>query len=138
MSSYIDFLTNLGFGEVLQEEFSLEDSDFYDIEMYEDIYSENIEVMKDEFDDGFIIEMFLAFNTVFMRSDFSEMLDQIREQFGTDMWSTLIAYEWNEKGNSSIFELMDNLMIGYFEANISEVCKRVRSVWVNDYGDSEL
>ena len=138
MSSYMDFLTKLGFDDVLTEEFSLEDSDFYEIELYEDIYSNNIKKMKDEFDDSFIIEMFVSFNPVFMRSDFGEKLDQIEKQFDTDMWSTLIQYEWNETRNSSIFELMDNLMVGYFEANVGEVCERVRAIWVNDYGDSEL
>lgn len=138
MSSYMDFLEKLGFGNVLEEEFDLEDDDAYDIEYFGDIYRKNIEEMKGEFDDSFIIEMFSCFNNVFRCSDFCEKLGQIRKQFNTHMWSTLIAYEWDTTKESSVFKLMDSLVIGDFEANLGEICERVRAVWVNDYGDSEL
>lgn len=47
-----------------------------------------------------------SYNAVFMRRDFGEMLNQIEKQFETDMWGTLIQYEWNETGESSVFYLM--------------------------------
>lgn len=138
MSSYIEFLEKLGFGNVLEEEFDLEDHDAYDIEHDGDIYSKNIEEMKGEFDDSFIIDMFLCFNSVLMHPDFCDKLGQIRKQFNTHMWSNLISNEWYETGESSIFKLMNSLEIGDFEANLGEICERVRAVWVNAYGDSEL
>ena len=138
MASFIEFLTDLGFGEIIENEFSIEDSNDYDIEHYGNIYRKNIMMMKDEFDDYFIVEVFLYYNTVLMRSDFCEMLNSVKMQMDTDMWSTLIVYEFNETGESSVFSLMDNLTVGYFDANLENICKKVRAVWIEDYGDSEL
>ncbi len=139
MSSCVEFLTKLGFGGSIDDcrfDFELIDED--DIECFDNLYKNNISTLKEEFDDGFILDMFVVYNTVFMRSDFEEMICQIEEQFDTDMWGTLIQYEWYETGESSVFKLMDNLEIGYFESNLADVCAKVRSVWVSDYGDDEL
>ena len=133
------FLLDLDFEEEQIEEcIDLEQEEFFDLEYNSSIYQENLVFMKTEFDDYFILQMFSIFSSVFMCSDFKEMLDNIKNQFNTDMWGTLIQYEWNETGESSVFELMDTLEIGYFEANLPIVCNKVRSLWVSDYSDEEL
>lgn len=138
MASFIKFLSDLGFGDVIKEQFSIEDSDRFDIEGFGDNYRKNIDAMKDEFDDSFIVDCFLSFNTVLMRGDFCQMLEMVKNEFGTDMWGTLIAYEWTETGNSSIMELMDSLEVGRFESELANACETARSVWINDYGDGDL
>ena len=139
MSRCVEFLTKLGFGEIIDDcRFDVELINEDDIECFDDLYKENISTLKDEFDDEFILDMFVVYNTIFMRSDFEEMIRQIKKQFDTNMWGTLIQYEWYETGESSVFSLMNNLKIGYFDANLAEVCNKVRSLWVNDYGDDDL
>ena len=135
MSKYSEFLTKLGFGKNVAD---MELIYKYDIESNGSIYEKNITLLKDEFDDCFIVDMFLYYNDVLLRSDFEEKLRQIEKQFDTDMWGTLIQYEWSEKGESSVFYLMDVLNVGYFEAHLAEVCDKVRSLWVADYGEDEL
>ena len=135
MSTCAEFLSKLGFGEIVED---MELADEYDIELNGSIYEKNITLLKDEFDDEFIVDMFLCYNEVLLCSDFAEMLHLIKKQFDTDMWGTLIQYEWNETGESSVFHLMDVLEVDYFAAHLAEVCDKVRSLWVNDYGDDEL
>ena len=138
MSRCTEFLTNLGFREIIDNDFHLEDIDEDVIELYADLFEKNISILRDELDDEFIVEMFVYYNSVFMRVDFSEIIGRIKKEFDTDMWGTMIQYEWNETGESSVFYLLDALSIGYFDSNLSEVCSKVRSTWVNDYGDAEL
>ena len=135
MSTCTEFLSELGFGEIVED---MELTDEYDIELNGSIYEKNITLLKDEFDDEFIVDMFLCYNAVLLRSDFAERLHLIKKQFDTDMWGTLVQYEWNETGGSSVFHLMDFLEVGYFEAHLAEVCDKVRSLWVADYGEDEL
>ena len=138
MSRCTEFLTNLGFRETIDNDFPLEDIDDDVIELYADLFEKNISILRDELDDEFIVEMFVYYNSVFMRVDFSEIIGRIKKEFDTDMWGTMIQYEWNETGESSVFYLLDALSIGYFDSHLSEVCSKVRSTWVNDYGDAEL
>lgn len=124
MKKCMNFLSELGLGDAAAEFFDPEDfalvSEQY-IEDFADVYAKNIGAIKDEFSDDFVVGMFLCFNTVFMRSDFCEMLDQVREQFGTDLWSEQIEYEWSSTGESAVFELMDSLEIGSFEQRLAGV-----------------
>ena len=138
MSRCTEFLTNLGFRETIDNDFPLEDIDDDVIELYADLFEKNISILRDELDDEFIVEMFVYYNSVFMRVDFSEIIGRIKKEFDTDMWGTMIQYEWNETGESSVFYLLDALSIGYFDSHLSEGCSKVRSTWVNDYGDAEL
>lgn len=80
----------------------------------------------------------IFYNSVLLRSDFGEMIDQIKKQRDTGMWETLIQYEWNETGESSAFHLMAVFEIDYFESHLAAVCDKVHSLWINDYGDAEL
>ena len=137
MSKCIEFLTELGFGEIIGNDFSLEHIAEEDFDFFSDQFEKNITILQDEFDDEFIVAMFVHYNPVFMRGDLSEKLSQIEKEFDTDMWGSLIQYEWNTTGESSIFYLMDVLEIGYFDSHLPEVCNKVRSIWENDYGEDE-
>ncbi len=138
MSRCIEFLTELGFGEIIGNDFSLEHIAEDDFDFFGDQFEENISILREEFDDEFIVAMFVDYTPVFMRDDFSEMLSQIEKEFNTDMWGSLIQYEWNTTGESSIFDLMDVLEIGYFDSHLSEVCNKIRSIWESDYGEDEM
>lgn len=135
MSRCIEFLTELGFGEIIGNDFSFEHITDDDFDFFSDQFEKNISILQNDFDDEFIVAMFVHYNPVFMRSNFGEMLSQIEKEFDTDMWGSLIQYEWHTTGASSVFYLMDVLEIGYFDLHLPEVCNKVRSIWDNDYGE---
>jgi len=127
----IDFLKEIGFDHELVEDLveSRGVEIYKDVESYKEQIISRIEKMRGEFDDEFIIDMFLFYDTVFINGGFCEKLEKIREQFNTPMWSEAIQYEWATTGESSVFDLMDVWEIGYFEKNLEAVCQKVWSVY---------
>lgn len=136
MFKFVDLLANLGFIDI-DEQFKKEQFNT-DLELYASIYTANINAMKETFDENFILDMLLLYTDVFTYDDFCDKLNRIQNCFNTDMWSSLIQYEWNNYGESSVFELMDCLKTAYFENHLVEVCKKVRNRWIEDYGEGEL
>jgi hypothetical protein len=137
MKKLVEFLTKLGFEESICDPFPAVRFEEDDLEWYSDRFEKNISLMRGKFDDEFIVEAFVIYTTAFMVSDFEEKLRQIEIELDADLWAKLIQHEWYMTGESSVFALMDNLMIGYFENHISEVCDHVRSVWENDEYDDD-
>ena len=133
MNNCKTFLASLGFEDIFSEKCDFNGITALDYEIYGDIYRKNIEVMKVEFHYEFIVDMFLIFNTVFMRSDFNERLESIHRKLDTSLWSELIENEWNTTGDSSIFHLMDLMVSHQFEENIGQICERVCSIWKSQY-----
>lgn len=130
------FLMEQGFDEARIEEYvSLDDCC---LDSCAELYAEHLGLMREEFDDWFVLQMFSMYTGVFMRTDFAQQLEAVRRQFDTDMWATLIQYEWSQTGESAVFGLMDDLSVGGFEAGLKEVCANARSLWVQDYGEDDL
>lgn len=138
MSEIRDFLIATGFEEELVDEYDWAYNEHcYDLDSCERIYTEILTFIREEFDDDFALAMFLHYSSVFSSSCIDQLL-AVKAYFNSDMWATYVAYEYGETGTSSVFELMDVMVVGYFESHLAAVCDKVKAVWVNDYGKEDL
>lgn len=134
MRTIKDALIAEGFSEkLINEKFSLDNYHLYDLDSCESIYVSIVSFMREDFDDWFILEMFASYPAQFMSSSRIDDLLSIKACFNSDMWSTYIQYEFSETGISSIFELMDCMVVGEFEEKLEETCKKVKAIWVNGH-----
>lgn len=134
MRTIKEILLAEGFCEELIDENILPESyQLYDIDSCESIYVSILSFMREDFDDWFILAMFATYPAQFMSSSQIDNLLSIKAYFNSDMWSTYIQYEFSETGSSSIFELMDCMIVGEFEERLADTCEKVKSLWISDY-----
>ncbi len=94
-----------------------------------DTLRDNVKYMIDNlFDKYFILDMIMTYSHNFNETDLKDKLEQVRECFDSDFWFKYMYFEWDEKGYSSIFELIDVLEIGYFEKHLKEICDRLKNI----------
>ena len=134
MRNIRDFLIEEGFDKALiDDSISPDNYGIYDLESCESVYTSIFSFMREDFDDWYILAMFTLYSGVFLSGSCIDKLGAVKVQFASDMWATYMQYEFSERGISSIFELMDSLVIGEFEAEKANVCDKVKSVWLSDY-----
>lgn len=135
MRTIRDVLIAEGFKETqIDDSIVPENYHYYDVDCCEGIYKSILSFMKTDFDDWFTLSMFATYPGMFMSSGVVDDLLAIKTYFNSDMWSTYIQYEFSETGTSSVFELMDTLLVGGFEAEMENVCEEVKTFWEKDYG----
>lgn len=134
MQTIKEFLLAQGYSEnLIDKHIPPENYLFFDLEYCEGIYRSNLAFMQKDFDEWFVIEMLAQYSCVFMSSSLQDKLQLARAAFGTDMWSSFVQYEYDHTGHSTLFELIDSLVIGAFETKLANVCKKIRSLWEEDY-----
>jgi len=139
MKTIKEFLLSEGYKENLINEYIMPENYYsYDLDYCENIYRKNLSFMRKDFDDSFILEMLSRYSGQFMSSSLFSRLSAVKLQFGTDMWATLIQYEFAETGTSTIFDLMDSLVVREFESELKKACEKIRTIWLDSYGDLDL